>query len=89
MLLQCITRAYLPLESRHDSIKGHRLDPLYFPISVFTLSPRAPFFLSFQTLNWALQICGVSPEDAGRYECQATTHPPQNIVVKLRVVGKW
>ena len=48
----------------------------------------SPSFLPFQRLNWALQIRGVSPEDAGRYECQATTHPPQNIVVKFRVVGK-
>ena len=62
----------------------------FFPhFRIHSLSTRAPFFLSFQTLNWALQIRGVSPEDAGRYECQATTHPPQNIVVKLRVVGKW
>ena len=27
-------------------------------------------------------------EDAGHYECQATTHPPQSIVTQLKVVGK-
>ena len=27
-------------------------------------------------------------DDAGVYECQATTHPPQAIFVRLKVVGK-
>ena len=69
------------------------IDPLYIPIPLLITIPFRPpsltrCFLPFQRLNWALQIRGVSPEDAGRYECQATTHPPQNIVVKFRVVGK-
>lgn len=40
------------------------------------------------TLDWALQIQRVSRADAGRYECQATTHPPQSIVIRLKVVGE-
>ena len=28
-------------------------------------------------------------DDAGVYECQATTHPPQAIFVRLKVVGKF
>ena len=40
-------------------------------------------------MNWSLQIQRVSPEDAGRYECQATTYPPQSIVIKLQVVGTF
>ena len=48
---------------------------------------NSPFPFS-QTLNWALQIAPVRGDDAGRYECQATTHPPQSVVVRLRVVGK-
>ena len=39
-------------------------------------------------LSWSLRIRGVTPQDAGRYECQATTHPPQSIVVRLKIVGK-
>ena len=27
-------------------------------------------------------------EDSGFYECQATIHPPQSIIVKLVVLGK-
>ena len=46
------------------------------------------YFPSSQDLNWALQINHVRLDDNGRYECQATTHPPQSIVVRLRVVGK-
>ena len=30
----------------------------------------------------------MTPDDAGHYECQATTHPPQSIVTQLKVVGK-
>jgi len=37
-------------------------------------------------LAWSLRIKHVTPEDAGRYECQATTHPPQSIVTRLKVV---
>ena len=47
------------------------------------------FSLFQQRLNWALQIHRVSPEDAGLYECQATTHPPQSIVIRFRVVGEY
>lgn len=31
----------------------------------------------------------VRAEDDGAYECQATTYPPQSIVIKLRVVGEY
>ena len=50
------------------------------------------FFLSLSLqdeLNWALQIARVGPDDAGQYECQATTHPPQSILVQLKVVGEF
>lgn len=39
-------------------------------------------------LTWSLRIRNVNREDAGVYECQATTHPPQSIFVRLKVVGK-
>ena len=42
---------------------------------------------SFQ-LTWSLRIRNVNRDDAGVYECQATTHPPQAIFVRLKVVGK-
>ena len=44
--------------------------------------------LCLTQLSWSLRIRGVTPQDAGRYECQATTHPPQSIVVRLKIVGK-
>lgn len=39
--------------------------------------------------NWNLRIRSVDLEDAGMYECQATTHPPQSIFVNLRVVAAY
>ena len=51
-----------------------------------------PFLFLLQddpAMNWSLQIQRVSPEDAGRYECQATTYPPQSIVIRLQVVGAY
>ena len=44
-------------------------------------------FLKLQ-LTWSLRIRNVNRDDAGVYECQATTHPPQAIFVRLKVVGK-
>jgi hypothetical protein len=44
---------------------------------------------TFLQLGWALRIQRVTPDDAGIYECQATTHPPQSIVTRLKVVGKY
>ena len=40
-------------------------------------------------LTWSLRIRNVKREDAAVYECQATTHPPQSIFVRLKVVGKY
>eukprot|EP00094_Tigriopus_californicus_P014130 TCALIF_13685-PA protein Name:"Protein of unknown function" AED:0.13 eAED:0.13 QI:199/1/0.8/1/0.25/0.4/5/0/232 len=37
-------------------------------------------------LNWFLRILRVSTKDEGSYECQATTYPPQAIVLRLIVV---
>jgi hypothetical protein len=37
--------------------------------------------------QWNLLIKPVRLEDNGLYECQATTHPPQAIIVKLVVAG--
>merc|ERR1719273_2567905 len=39
--------------------------------------------------NWNLRIRSVDLEDAGMYECQATTHPPQSVFVALRVVAAY
>lgn len=39
--------------------------------------------------NWNLRIRSVELEDAGLYECQATTHPPQSVFLTLRVVAAF
>lgn len=38
--------------------------------------------------SWGLQIKFVTPNDAGVYECQISTHPPTSIFVRLKVIGK-
>ena len=45
------------------------------------------FFLIFQ--DWSLKVLRINSEDAGLYKCQANSHPPQFITVKLKVVGKY
>ena len=65
----------------------------YPPISLFDDSIRF-FFLfvlmkincSFQ--NWSLKILRITAGDAGVYRCQANSHPPKFITVRLDVVGK-
>lgn len=39
--------------------------------------------------NWNLRLRNVDLDDGGMYECQATTHPPQSIFVRLRVVAAY
>ncbi|XP_023337905.1 vascular endothelial growth factor receptor 1 isoform X2 [Eurytemora carolleeae] len=39
--------------------------------------------------QWNLLIKPVEIEDSGTYECQATTHPPQSIMVKLIVLEAY
>lgn len=38
--------------------------------------------------NWELRIKNAREEDAGVYECQVSTHPPQSIFIELRTVGE-
>ena len=40
------------------------------------------------TNEWTLQLRDPTPEDAGVYECQASTKPVRAYVVNLSVVGK-
>ncbi|KAF6216029.1 hypothetical protein GE061_000366 [Apolygus lucorum] len=40
----------------------------------------------FNTNDWTLMIKFVEMSDAGVYECQVTSHPPESIFVSLRVV---
>ena len=39
--------------------------------------------------HWNLLINPVTLADSGEYECQATIHPPQSIIVKLVVQGTY
>jgi len=39
--------------------------------------------------DWQLKILAVSSYDSGQYLCQATTHPPQHISVRLIVVDAY
>lgn len=45
-----------------------------------------PQTINKKHLTWSLRIRNVNRDDAGVYECQATTHPPQAIFVRLKVV---
>lgn len=91
--------AVLPCQVKKDSQYGMitwaRLRDEFRPYSVLTIGDQnyvedKRFFVSKPQqsphLGWALRIKKVTPEDAGRYECQATTHPPQYIVTRLKVV---
>jgi len=92
--------AILPCDVKKDSqfgmITWSRLEDEFRPYSLLTIGdqnyvedkrffvarpPRGP-----NNLAWALRIQRVTPDDAGRYECQATTHPPQSVVTRLKVV---
>lgn len=92
--------AILPCEVKKESqfgmITWSRLEDKYRPYSLLTIGDqnyvedkrifvaRPPRGLT--NLAWSLRIQRVTPDDAGRYECQATTHPPQSIVTRLKVV---
>jgi len=83
--------------SQFGMITWARIQDSYRPYSVLTIGDQnyvedkryvvsKPRVVNTDQLSWSLRIRGVSPADAGRYECQATTHPPQSIVVRLKVV---
>ena len=38
--------------------------------------------------DWSLKVSRISTEDEGIYKCQANSHPPQFINIRLKVVGK-
>ena len=44
--------------------------------------------IEYYVQNWSLQIRGVVTGDEGEYVCQASHHPPANIVTNLIVYGK-
>lgn len=92
--------ALLPCEVKKDSqfgmITWSRLEDNMRPYSLLTIGDQnyvedkrflvARPLRGLTNLAWSLRIKHVTPEDAGRYECQATTHPPQSIVTRLKVV---
>ncbi|XP_071743864.1 zwei Ig domain protein zig-8 isoform X2 [Lepeophtheirus salmonis] len=90
--LSCIVKE----KSQYGMITWARLEDEYRPYSVLTVGDStyvddkrilvAKPLQQNKRKDWALQIKKVTTEDAGRYECQATTHPPQSIVIQLKVV---
>jgi len=83
-------------DSQYGVITWSRLPELTSPYTVLTIgdtkyinNERFGIEKPIRHDNWNLRIRNVELEDAGMYECQATTHPPQSIFVNLRVVDAY
>jgi len=83
-------------DSQYGVITWARLPELSSPYTVLTIgdtkyisNDRFAIEKPIRHEKWNLRIRSVELEDAGMYECQATTHPPQSIFVNLRVVAAY
>ncbi|XP_042228408.1 uncharacterized protein LOC121870621 [Homarus americanus] len=52
----------------------------------YSTDQRVSVVFNEPNLEWVLRIRGVTPSDAGRYECQVSTKPVLSFVVNMRVV---
>ncbi|KAK8741946.1 hypothetical protein OTU49_002025 [Cherax quadricarinatus] len=52
----------------------------------YSTDQRVSVVFNEPNLEWVLRIRGVTPADAGRYECQVSTKPVLSFVVNLKVV---
>jgi len=83
-------------DSQYGVITWSRLPELSLPYTVLTIgdtkyinNERFSIEKPIRHDNWNLRIRNVELDDGGVYECQATTHPPQSILVNLRVVAAY
>ncbi|KAL7647210.1 UNVERIFIED_CONTAM: hypothetical protein RMT77_002468 [Armadillidium vulgare] len=53
---------------------------------VYSSDQRMGVKVSPDGSDWMLTIRWVKPQDAGEYECQVSSHPPQALIVNLSVV---
>ncbi|XP_071530516.1 uncharacterized protein [Panulirus ornatus] len=53
---------------------------------VYSSDARVGVKVSPDGCDWMLTVRWVAPHDAGQYECQVSSHPPQALMVNLHVV---
>ncbi|XP_053973470.1 neural cell adhesion molecule 2-like isoform X2 [Hylaeus anthracinus] len=66
-----------------------RRDRRLLTVGTSTHSIDNRFVVMHSSTDWALQIRAVTPQDAGIYECQVTSHPVQRNFVRLKITEAY